>query len=88
MAQHTGATSGGGQAPASNLEYDLLTMLQNKLQAITAYETYLKDAQGNQAVQQIIRDCMEHDRQQALRLRQELAKLLQQGGQAQASRTA
>ncbi|MEP0853928.1 hypothetical protein NC991_26650 [Funiculus sociatus GB1-A4] len=29
----------------SNLEYDLLTVLQNKAEALKAYETYIQDAQ-------------------------------------------
>lgn len=33
------------RVPLSNLNYDLLTVLQNKLEAVAAYETYLKDCQ-------------------------------------------
>ena len=29
----------------SNLEYDLLTALQNKAEAVKAYDTYIKDAE-------------------------------------------
>jgi len=34
-----------GSKVISNLEYDLLTVLQNKSEALKAYETYMKDAQ-------------------------------------------
>lgn len=35
----------GNSQPLSNLEYDLLTALHNKAEAVKAYETYIKDAQ-------------------------------------------
>ncbi|WP_242032136.1 hypothetical protein [Microcoleus sp. FACHB-672] len=34
-----------GNTVISNLEYDLLTVLQNKSEALEAYEAYIKDAQ-------------------------------------------
>ncbi len=37
-----------GGSPVSNLTYDLVTALQNKLQAITAYDKFLKDAHGDE----------------------------------------
>jgi hypothetical protein len=39
------AGSNGATQILSNLEYDLLTVLQNKSEALKAYETYMNDAQ-------------------------------------------
>jgi hypothetical protein len=84
MTQGTGTSQGRGASPASNLEYDLITILHNKLEALAVYETYLRDAQGNQEATKLIQECVQHDQQVAQRLRQVLANVLQQGGQAQA----
>jgi len=62
--------------PVSNLTYDLITALQNKLQALTAYEKFLKDAQGDEQCAAIFRQLQEDDRKHAEMLRQELARHL------------
>lgn len=38
----------------SNLGYDLLTLLHNKLEGIAALEAYKADAQGNQEVSSLL----------------------------------
>lgn len=38
--------SNGSSQDISDLEYDLLTVLQNKSEAVKAYDKYLQDAQA------------------------------------------
>ena len=69
-------TSGQGSSPVDNLTYDLITSLNNKLEAVTAYDKYLKDAQGDQQCQQIFQQMMQDDKKHVELLRQELARHL------------
>jgi hypothetical protein len=85
----TGGQQGGqGQFPLSNPEYDLIAILHNKLQAIEAYQKYLRDAQGNQELSQLIQECLRTDQQLAQRLHQQLHRMHGQdagtGGQQRA----
>lgn len=64
-----------------NLTYDLLTLLQNKLEAITAYEVYKEDAQeaGNARALSIFEHCQDVDRALVNKLRRLLADELGAG---------
>ena len=59
----------------SNLTYDLITLLQNKLEAITAYEVYKRDAHeaGNTRAQSLFEHCQDADRAMVTKLRRLLA---------------
>jgi ferritin-like metal-binding protein YciE len=74
------ATSGTSQA-VSNLEYDLLTVLQNKAEALQAYEQYIEDAQatGSQSCVELFQKLRQQEMQQAQELRQHLQQVMQQG---------
>ncbi|MBE9229475.1 hypothetical protein IQ264_29135 [Phormidium sp. LEGE 05292] len=65
----------------NNLEYDLLTVLQNKSEAIKAYETYIKDAQeiGSEPCAELFKKLMELDMQQAQEIRHHLQEVMQKG---------
>ena len=65
-----------GSSPIDNLTYDLISSLNNKLEAITAYDKYLKDAQGDQQCQQLFQQMMQDDQRHAQMLRQELTRHL------------
>ncbi len=41
MTHHTG----NDKHPLSNLEYDWITLIQNKAQALIAYDAYIRDAE-------------------------------------------
>ena len=69
-------SSGQGSSPVDNLTYDLITSLNNKLEAITAYDKYLKDAQGDQQCQQIFQQMLQDDKKHVEALRQELTRHL------------
>ena len=59
-----------------NLTYDLIAALHNKLEAVTAYQKYLQDAQGDQQCQQLFQQMMQDDTRHAQMLQQELTRHL------------
>lgn len=70
-----------GNTVISNLEYDLLTVLQNKSEALKAYEVYIKDAQdtGSEPCVQLFQKLQETEMQQAQEIRQHLQEVMQKG---------
>lgn len=69
------------QNPVSNLEYDFLTVLHNKAEAIKAYETYINDAQqaGSQPCVELFQKLRQSDIQQAQEIRHHLQQVMQNG---------
>ncbi len=65
----------------SNLSYDLLTVLQNKLEALAAYEIYLKDCKesGEDSCHQLVADLKHDDELHVAKLRAELERLVREG---------
>ena len=62
----------------NDLEYDLLTTLQSKLEALEAYDVYLEDAEqaGDDDAKQLFEQIRRDDEQHASRLREQLARVL------------
>lgn len=79
MVQTAGNTQ--TQNPISNLEYDFLTVLQNKAEAIKAYDTYINDAQqaGSQPCVELFQKLRQSDIEQAQEIRHHLQQVLQHG---------
>jgi rubrerythrin len=73
--------SNGNSQVISNLEYDLLTVLQNKSEALQAYEKYMQDAQetGSQPCVELFQKLQQQDMQQAQEIRQHLQEVMQKG---------
>jgi hypothetical protein len=67
--------------PISNLEYDLLTILKNKVEAVQAYDVYLQDARqaDSQPCADLIGKLQQQDMQQAQEIRQHLQEVMQKG---------
>jgi hypothetical protein len=65
----------------SNLEYDLLSVLKNKAEAVKAYDTYIQDAQGmnSQPCVELFRKLKEEDMQRAQEIRSHLQQVMQNG---------
>ena len=61
-------------SPVDNLTYDLITALQNKLQAISVYDNFLRDAQGDESCKKIFQQLQQDDRKHAEMLKAELAR--------------
>lgn len=70
-----------GARALSNLEYDLLTVLKNKAEAIKAYDTYIQDAQGtdSQPCVELFNQLKQQDMQQAQEIRSHLQQVMQNG---------
>jgi rubrerythrin len=62
----------------TDLQYDILTMLQSKLEALAAYDIFLDDAEAESSdeCRQLIREIQADDERHADRLRDELKKTL------------
>ena len=78
MAQQT--ATGNGQA-ISNIEYDLLTVLHNKAEAVQAYDKYIQDAQsiGSQPCAELFQKLKESETQQVQEIREHLTQVMQHG---------
>ena len=69
-----------GGSPVDDLTYDLITALQNKLQAVTAYDAFLGDARrGDEQCRRLFEQLRQDDARHAGLLRQELARHLGRG---------
>jgi len=79
----SGGQGGQGAFPLSNPEYDIISIMHNKLQAIEAYQTYLKDTRGSQELTQLIQRCLQQDQQDVQQFHKLLHAFHQQGGQGQ-----
>ncbi|QDL11908.1 hypothetical protein DP113_32085 [Brasilonema octagenarum UFV-E1] len=79
MVQTTGNTQ--TQNPISNLEYDFLTVLHNKAEAIKAYDTYINDAQqaGSQPCVELFQKLRQSDIEHAKEIRHHLQEVMQKG---------
>ncbi|MDQ4044223.1 MAG: hypothetical protein M3173_02085 [Chloroflexota bacterium] len=60
----------------SNVTYNLLSVLTNKLEGIAAAEVYKQDAQGDQEVLKAFEEMEERDRKDVERLRDLVASRL------------
>ena len=69
-------STGQGSSPISNLTYDLIAALHNKLEAVTAYDKYLSDAQGDDQCRKLFQQLQQDDRKHADLLKAELARHL------------
>ncbi len=71
----------GSSQVISNLEYDLLTVLQNKSEALQAYDKYIQNAQsiGSQPCVELFQKLQQADSQQAQEIRQHLQEVMQKG---------
>ncbi len=65
----------------SDLEYDLLTVLKNKAEAVQMYDTYVQDAQkvGSQPCAELLQKLQQADKQHVQEIRQHLQEVMQHG---------
>jgi len=65
--------------PLSNLEYDWITLMQNKAQALMAYDQYIRDAEqaNSPACVAFFRRVHDADKAQLAEARQHLSAVLQ-----------
>lgn len=67
--------------PLSDLAYDVLTALQSKLEAVTAYEVYIEDCEeaGDDESRQLFEELLEDDERHVERLTARLEQLVRDG---------
>lgn len=65
----------------SDLEYDLLTVLKNKAEAVQMYEVYVEDAQkvGSKPCVELLQKIQQEDQRHVQELRQHLQEVMQKG---------
>jgi len=65
----------------SDLEYDLLIVLQSKLEGLEAYDVYIEDADeaGDDEVRGLFEEIRAEDERQATRLREQLMRVMAAG---------
>jgi rubrerythrin len=65
--------------PVSDLEYDVLSTLQSKLESLEVYEAYLDDCEdaNDSECRQLFEQIRDDDMRHAERLREALARLMQ-----------
>ncbi len=81
-----GGSSSGGNFPLDNLTYDLITLLYEKSKGLEAYDKYMRDAQSNQQVSQLLQQLRQQDEQAIQQLQQLLGQQLSgQGGMSGSS---
>ena len=78
----------GGNFPLDNLCYDLITIIHEKSKALEAYDKYLRDAQNDNEVRQLLEQVRQQDTQQVQQLQQHLGRLLGQQSGASSSQSA
>jgi ferritin-like metal-binding protein YciE len=72
-----------GDFPLDDLCYDLITVIHQKSKALEAYDKYLRDAQNDNELRQLLEQVRQQDMQQVQQLKQHLGRLLgQQSGTA------
>jgi hypothetical protein len=74
-------TGNGNTQAINNLEYDLVTVLHNKSEAIQAYDKYIQDAQSqnSQPCVELFQKLQQQDVQTAQEIRQHLQQVMQHG---------
>ncbi len=73
--------NGSSQGPISNLEYDFITVLHNKAEAVKAYDNYIQDAKSanSQPCVELFEKLRQSDIEQAQEIRQHLQEVMQKG---------
>ena len=67
--------------PVRDLEYDVLSMLHSKLEALEAYDLYLEDCdEGDDDCRRLIEEIRNDDARHAERLRETLGRFLSVSG--------
>lgn len=80
MTPNSTQTRGSTQA-ISDLEYDLLTVLQHKAEAVQTYSTYIEDAQSldSQPCVELFQKLQQVDMEHVQEIRMHLQEVMQKG---------
>ncbi|MBF2067026.1 MAG: hypothetical protein IGS39_21815 [Calothrix sp. C42_A2020_038] len=75
------ATNGNQTQALSDLEYDFITVLQNKAEAVKAYDAYIQDAQqaNSQPCVELFQKLRQTEVEQVQEIRRHLQQVMQHG---------
>lgn len=65
-----------GNFPLDNITFDLITILHEKSKGIEAFDKYLRDAQDDQQLRQVLERVRDEDRRHVQELSQHLQRCL------------
>ena len=82
------APNQGGNFPLDDLCYDLITVIHQKSKALEAYDKYLRDAQNDNEVGQLLEQIRQQDTDHVQQLKQHLGRLLGQQSSGASSQSA
>lgn len=74
-------TTSANTKAIGDLEFDLLTVLKNKSEAVQMYDVYMEDAQkaGSQPCVELLQKLQQMDKEQAQEVRRHLQEVMQKG---------
>lgn len=77
----TSGNGSGANAGVSDLAYDIITLLQSKLEAVSIYDQFIEDAQdaGDAQTAQLLQQIAQQDQQHVEQLAAALERLVKQG---------
>jgi len=69
------------EMPLSDVSFDIITALQNKLEALAIYETYMDDCEeaGEEETRRLFEQIMQDDQRHAQLIRSHLETLVREG---------
>lgn len=75
------ASNSGSEAGISDLGYDIITLLQSKLEAVDVYDQFIEDAReaGDQQALQLFEQIKQQDAQQVEQLTAALERIVKAG---------
>jgi rubrerythrin len=70
-----------GKKAVNDLEFDLLSVLKNKAEAVQTYNVYIQDAQqaGSQPCAELLQKLQQEDTKHVEEVRQHLQEVMQKG---------
>ena len=82
------ASNRSGNFPLDNLCFDLITVIPEKSKALEALDKYLRDAQSDDRLRQLLEQIRQPDTEQMQQLTQHLGRLLSQQSNTASSQSA
>ncbi len=82
------ASNQSGNFPLDDLCYDLIAVIHKKSKALEAYDKYLRDAQNDNEIRQLLEQIRQQDTEQVQQLQQHLGRLLGQQSASSSSQSA
>jgi ferritin-like metal-binding protein YciE len=77
-----------GNFPLNDLCYDLIAVIHKKSKALEAYDKYMRDAQNDNELRELLEQIRQQDMQQVQQLTQHLGRLLGQQSDTASSQSA